>query len=162
MSGLGIESIDVSEACIEAKVRIAEGVPVRTSAISGLAERALQLLPGLGRHRCLSRHRRDAGASCCFAEELRDTEIPHLLEHLTIELLALAGSPRSLPAHTAWDFAHDGRRVFRVWVACDDDVVALRALKEANTVLDWLLGMRDGEPDVGAITDRLAKMRRRA
>ena len=155
MGVLRIESVDIAETCIAAKVRVADGVPLRTSAVEGLAEQALQLLPGLARHRCNN----DDGRR--FVDELRNTEVPHLLEHLTIELLALAGLPRSLPAQTTWDFARDGRGVFHVRVACDDGTTALRALSEAGAVLDWLFGFDDEAPDVQAITDRLLKMRLR-
>ncbi len=141
MSVLDITHIQVGETELEAIVRVSDARYLRTSAVPGLPAAALALLPGLERHRCEN----DAGAR--FVDELRDTETPHLLEHLTVELMALAGSPRSLPARTSWDFARDGQGVFRVRVAYDDDLVALGAIKEANGIVDWLFGVAE-EPDV--------------
>lgn len=128
---------------------------MRTSAVPDLPMTARRLLPGLERHRCEN----DSGAR--FVDELRDTETPHLLEHVAVELMALAGSPRSLPARTTWDFAADGRGVFRVRIAYDDDLVALGALKEAARVVDWLFG-QGARPDIEATAGRLRRLRHTA
>ncbi len=152
MSALRLQSIDVTDEHIEVVVRVAEE-SMRTSVIPDLAENAVTLMPGLARHRCDN----DVGAR--FVDELRDTETPHLLEHITIELMALGGSPRTLAARTTWDFARDGRGVFRVRIAYDDDLVALGALSEATHVVEWLLGERDDHPDLDAIAGRLKKLR---
>jgi hypothetical protein len=150
---LAIESIEVGASELEAIVRVPDLDNLRTSAAPGLPEAALGLLPELSRHRCEN----DAGMR--FVDELRDTETPHLLEHLTVEMMALAGSPRSLPARTTWDFAADGVGVFRVHIAFDDDLVALGALKEAAALVDWLWG--EGQrPDVQDAVERLRAVRR--
>lgn len=152
MSVLDITHIQVDETELEAMVRVSDTRYLRTSAVPGLPAAARALLPGLERHRCEN----DAGAR--FIDELRDTETPHLLEHLIVELMALAGSPRSLPARTSWEFARDGQGVFRVSVAYDDDLVALGAIKGANHIVDWLFGLTEA-PDVGAVTERLRRVR---
>ncbi len=81
------------------------------------------MLPGLARHTC------DNDEGVDFLRELRDTETAHLLEHVATELAALSGSPRSLRAETSWDFARDGRGVFRLRFDYDDDLVVLGALR---------------------------------
>lgn len=152
MSVLRIERIDVGEHELQAVVRVTDPRAMRTSAVPGLAENAMGLLPGLARHRC------DNDAHKRFVDEMRDTETAHLLEHLTVEIMSLAGSPRTLPAHTEWDFSRDGRGVFRVVIAYDDDLVALGALKAAAQVVEWLFG--EGErPDVDGVAASLLALR---
>ena len=153
MSVLRIESIEVGEHSIEALARVTDPALMRTSSRPSLAEKALSLLPDLARHRC------DNDANKRFVDEMRDTETPHLLEHITVELMALSGSPRNLPAHTEWDFARDGKGVFRVVLDYDFDLLALRALKDANTVVDWLFGEAP-IPDIAEITANLLEIRR--
>lgn len=141
-------------------MRVVDEGRMRTSAVSGVAARALQLLPGLARHTCEN----DAGLDAL--REFEDTETPHLLEHVASELMALSGSPRSLHGATEWDFAHDGRGVFRVRLEFDDDLVALGALREAVGVVEWLMADASGAPpapppDVSAIVARLLKVRSR-
>ena len=94
MPVLVIERIDVNPERVEALVRVPPGEPMRTSNSSGLVERAVELLPGLSRHTC------DNGSAHGILGELADTEIPHLLEHVAFELMALAGSPRTLRGET--------------------------------------------------------------
>ena len=151
-SVLAIERVEVDEGRLEALVRVRDAADLRTSAVPELPARSVELLPGLERHHCDN----DAGAR--FVEELRDTETPHLLEHVTVELMALAGSSRSLRARTAWDFDRDGSGVFRVHIHFDDDLVALGALREASGIVDWLWG-RAERPDIEAAAARLAALR---
>lgn len=128
---------------------------LRTSRSRDLPERAVTLLPGLRRHSC------DNDGELDFVRELRDTESAHLLEHVACELMALSGSPRSLRGRTSWDFARDGRGVFRVTLEFDDDLVAMGALDEAVRIVEWLLssGERGADPDVDAAVARLARLR---
>jgi len=151
-----IESIVVGSDRLEAVVRVPSDEPVRTSAAPGSGTRAVKLLPGLVKHTC------ENGSAHGIAAELADTESPHLLEHVTFELMALSGSPRTLRGETVWDFSADGRGVFRVRLGFDDDLVALAALREGVGVCEWLLepGLAD-KPDIGAIVVRLVELRGR-
>lgn len=128
---------------------------MRTSSTPGLTGRVLEILPTLEKHLCEN----PAGRS--FAEELADTEIPHLFEHVVMEIMALAGSPRTLRGQTRWDFRRDGRGVFRVSVEYDDDLVCLGSIKLADQVMRHLLDGAE-EPDVGSETARLRALRQRA
>jgi hypothetical protein len=150
---LVVESVEVAGRFIEARVRVTDRSLMRTSARPRLAEDALALLPGLARHTCENDDGRD------FRRELRDTETPHLLEHVATELAALSGSPRSLRAETRWDFGRDGQGVFRLRFAFDDDLVMLGALREAVTVVEWLFGESSERPDVDAEVERLRALR---
>jgi hypothetical protein len=150
---LALERIDVSPDRIDALVRVVDPGLGRTSAVPGLAARAFALLPGLARHTC------ENGTAHGIAAELADTELPHLFEHVTVECMALAGSPRSLRAETAWDFARDGRGVYHVRLGYDDDLVALASLKSAARIVDWLVGRTGEQPDVGAIVAEIRAVR---
>lgn len=165
---LAIEQIEVAEAVLHARVRVLDPDRMRTSVTPRLSERVLTLLPGLGRHSC------ENDASKRLIAELSNTEVPHLLEHVSVELMALAGSPRSLKARTLWDFARDGRGVFRLQIAFDDDLVAIAALRDAAGVVEWLMRQDDDSsaggavgressppPDVAAIVERLTALRNR-
>lgn len=164
MSKLTLARIDVGPARVEALVRVADPAFASTSAVPGLAERALELMPGLRRHSC------ENGSAHGIAAELAATETPHLLEHVAFELMALSGSPRTLRGETAWDFSADGAGVYRVRLDYDDDLVALGALKAGIGIVDWLMtcgnaaqpGGEERRPDVAAIVDSLRELRIRS
>lgn len=149
---LSIESVTVGEEALEAVVRV-EPTMQRTSQAPGSASRVRALLPGLARHTCEN----ERGAS--FLAELGDTETAHLLEHVACELMALAGSPRSLRGRTSWDFARDGSGVFRVALEFDHDLVALGALKAAPAIVGWAMSGEGEPPDVGEIARGLLALR---
>src|SRR5574340_694360 len=109
-----IDSVIVGADRIDAIVRIDDPAELRTSLDDAITARVLDLLPDLASHRCVN----DDGLT--FAEELADTEMPHLFEHVVLELMAECGSPRSLKGETTWDFKRDGRGVFRVSLEYDD------------------------------------------
>ena len=149
-----VASTDVSPGVLEALLVFDEGEPLRTSEVPGLARAALDALPGLKGHVCCN----DVGLGFC--EELEDTELAHLVEHATLEIMAMAGSPETLRGSTSWDFAADGRGVFRVEVAWDDDLVALGALSCASALVR-ALARGEMVPDVKAEALRLRGLRRR-
>ena len=154
MTALTLERVEVGADRVEALVRVGAGAPLRTSAVFGLSAAALGLLPGLARHRC------DSGSAHGIAEELADTQTPHLLEHVALELMALAGSSRELAGRTVWNFAADGPRVFRVVLDYDDDLVAVAALEAGTRVVDGLLGLAS-IPDIATEVARLSELRAR-
>jgi len=149
-----VESVSVGPAAIEALLRFGPGEPMRSSEVPGLADALLRALPGLKGHRC------DNGVGLTFLEEARDTELAHLVEHATLEVMALAGSPDTLRGETRWDFAADGRGVFRVRVEYDDEVVAIGALKVAAALVE-ALARGDVGPDAFAEALRLRGLRGR-
>jgi hypothetical protein len=125
--------LSARDGVLSARLEFEVGEPLRTSELPGLAEAALRALPGLKGHRC------DNGAGRTFADELADTEIAHLVEHATLELMAMAGAPASLRGETAWDFAADGRGVFRVRVAYEDEELAREAFEMAGEIAAALM-----------------------
>jgi len=123
---------------LSARLEFAPGEPMRTSEVPGFAERALRELPGLKGHRC------DNGAGRTFADELADTEIAHFVEHATLELMAMKGAPVTLRGETSWDFAADGKGVFRVRVEYRDEVEVRAALARAVAIVGTWFGGKDG------------------
>lgn len=111
----------------DVEVRLRADEPLRTT--PEVAARVIELLPGLARHSCEN----DSGRT--FAEELADTEIAHLFEHVALELMAGAGSPRTLRGETTWDFQRDGRGVFHVSLEYDDPRACRRAIRAAARVM---------------------------
>lgn len=149
-----VHSVTVGPDRVDVVVHMEPAEALRTSASPAAPGRALRLLPGLAQHRCHN----DDGLS--FGDEVADTEVPHLFEHIVLELMAEAGSPRSLRGETHWDFKRDGRGVFRVSLEYDDDLVCLGAIKAAGPVVAYIL--EGGEsPDVRAIARRLTGLRER-
>jgi len=147
-----VHSVTVCPDRVDVVVKVEDAAEMRTSLDAEIADRALRVLPGLADHQCSTRSDRT------FGEELSDTEVPHLFEHVVLELMAEAGSPRNLKGETAWDFRHAGDGVFRVSVEYDDDLVCLGAIKTADKLMCYLLG--EGEaPDVEAATEQLVSLR---
>lgn len=153
MNVVSVQSVTVGECHLEATVFVAEEHLMRTSHVDGARERAMSLLSGLARHSC------DNETGGRFVDELRDTETAHLLEHITVELMALSGSPRTLKGRTEWDFIRDRRGTFVLTIEYDDDLVALGALKEAVSIVDWVMGETPVRPDVEEIVQRLRDLR---
>ncbi len=126
---------------LEALVRVSEPRYVRTSAYADLPAAVFARYPGIVRHRC------DCGSARGIEAELRDTETPHLLEHVALELMVLDGAPRTLSGRTSWDFNRDGRGVFRVTLDYEDaeltfrqPELAQRALQQGLAAVNEFLG----------------------
>jgi len=142
---VNVTDLSARDGVLSARLEFAAGEPLRTSEVPGLPEAALRALPGLKGHRC------DNGAGRTFADELADTEIAHLVEHATLELMAMAGAPVSLRGETSWDFAADGLGVFRVRVAYEDEDLARDAFAAAaDAVRALMLGEEPADAEAWA------------
>ena len=134
------------------RVQMADGEPLRTAGDPTVAQRLAAALSGLSRHGCGN----TAGRP--FTSEAPDTEVPHLFEHVVLEVMALAGAPRTLRGSTSWDFARDGWGVFEVTIEYDDDVTCLGAVKVAAQVVDYVVS-GGARPPIGREVRRLAALR---
>jgi hypothetical protein len=133
---------------VSAQVVFAPGEPLRTSEVLGLAATVIASLPGLKGHRC------DNDAGRTFRDELADTELAHLIEHAALELMAMAGAVPTPRGNTSWDFATDGRGVFRVRIACEDEALGAGALESACALVR-ALARGEAAPDMEAEARRL-------
>ncbi|HUF28546.1 MAG TPA: cyanophycin synthetase [Gemmatimonadaceae bacterium] len=117
----------------------------RTSAdLPGFTDRLLSLLPTLEEHPCT----RDAAGG--FVERLREgTHIPHILEHVAIELQTLAGNDVSFGRIVA----SGDPGVWWVIVAYDEEDVGLRSMREAVRLVRACIS---GDPfDIRALVSEL-------
>lgn len=128
------------------------------------ADRILELLPNLSHHICVN-----SGSNDCFGNELVGTELPHLLEHVIIELQgkACGGEGLSgalLTGHTSWleELAvtnPEGFALMRVSVSFRNDFVALSAVREAVKMIEWLIAPEESQrPDPEEIVASLAQL----
>ena len=64
------------------------------------------------------------------------TELCHLLEHVTVELMNATGLAGSISCGRTRVSEHD-ERVFEVELSCPDDALAIGALSSATFMMDW-------------------------
>ena len=93
-----------------------------------------KLLPQMATQHCFN----DDGLS--FRREAQATEIPHLFEHLIIEIQdqVRRGVGAPLSGETCWNWTVDPRGRFYVTVDYDNELVALGAIRLAESVIDAL------------------------
>ncbi len=119
-----------------------------------------KLLPQMASQRCYN----EDGHS--FRREAQATEIPHLFEHLIIEIQDQVrrgiGSP--FTGETHWNWTVDPRGRFYVTVDYDNEIVALAAIRLAESVINALdsrdIARIDMPREIGRLRE-LAKLTRR-
>ncbi|HUQ98384.1 MAG TPA: cyanophycin synthetase [Gemmatimonadaceae bacterium] len=120
---------------------------VSSADIPGFYERLTEALPSLGEHHCT---RQEPGG---FLDRLKEgTHLPHILEHVALELQSLAGTDvgfgRVVPSgdpDTWW-----------VIVAYEEEEVGLQAMREAVKIIRACIA--DEEIDVVKIADDLLSL----
>lgn len=151
------ELIDIKRVCFDpdnmvAHVRIADDAPLMTSEDLEGTARVYRLLPHIVEHVCLG----DAGET--FRDAMGNTEMAHLLEHVTVELLAQTNLAGDMPAGRTWVDEVDDR-TYQIELACPDDVLVAAALSCGVWLLDWAYtGGGDPEPNVDAIVAGLVQL----
>lgn len=91
-----------------------------------------KLFPHLARHRC------DNENGYTFRKESRATEIPHLFEHLIIELQGHVQKTRILKGETQWNWRIDPRGRFHVYVDYENEMLVLGAIRLAERIMNAL------------------------
>lgn len=93
-----------------------------------------KLLPQMATQHCFN----DEGLS--FRREAQATEIPHLFEHLIIEIQNQVRRGIGIPfsGETSWNWTVDPRGLFYVTVDYDNELVALGAIRLAENVINAL------------------------
>lgn len=149
---IDIQQVVIGPRDLTATVRIADGAPLMTSEDVEATAHVYWLMPEIANHACLG----DAGAT--FQDAMGDTELAHLLEHVTLELLA--------QTNMAGDMSHgrtaptDVDRTYTVTLACPDDVLVAGALSSAAWILQWAYSGAnpDAEPNIPAIVQGLVDL----
>lgn len=143
MAGLfNILKVTVSEDKICAHVLVNPGMPLMTSEDIEATARVYYLVPAIAKHLCLG----DSGRE--FQDCMGQTELCHLLEHVTVELMNETGLAGSISCGRTRVSEHD-ERVFEVELSCPDDALAIGALSSATFMMDWAyLHVDQPAPDV--------------
>ena len=131
MAGLfNILKVTVSEDKICAHVLVNPGMPLMTSEDIEATARVYYLVPAIAKHLCLG----DSGRE--FQDCMGQTELCHLLEHVTVELMNETGLAGSISCGRTRVSEHD-ERVFEVELSCPDDALTIGALSSATFMMDW-------------------------
>lgn len=145
-----IKRVTVGPRALTAEVEVAPSGPLMTSDDPEATDRVLALLPGLADHVCLG------DASSSFGEVVASTEIAHLLEHVTVELLAQTDVAGDI---TSGQTAQTGERAYAITLACPDDVLVAGALSSAAWILQWAYsGGGEPQPNVEATVSGLVAL----
>lgn len=137
---------------LTATVRIADEAPLMTSEDLEGTTRIYNLLPTIIDHACVG----DAGTT--FKDCMGHTELAHLLEHVTVELLARTNMVDEVITGRTWrELAYE--RTYSIQLPCVDDVLVAGALSSSIWLVDWaFLGGQGPVPDVDATVAGLAQL----
>ena len=113
-----------------------------------------RLFPHLARHRC------DNGNGYSFRRECHSTEIPHLLEHLIIELQGQAQKSGLLKGETQWDWRIDPKGRFHVQVEYENELLVLGAIRVAERIINALDSHEFDEMDIQSDVENLKRLAR--
>ncbi len=111
-----------------------------------------KLFPRLAKHRC------DNENGYTFSKECRSTEIPHLLEHLIIELQSQVQTTRILRGETQWNWRIDPRGRFHVYVDYENEHLVLGAIRLAERIINGVDSRRIDDIDIDKEVARLATL----
>ena len=144
------KKVTIGPRALTAVVELAPSAPLMTSENPEATELVLDLMPALADHVCLG------DAAPTFGEVAADTELAHLLEHVTVELLAQTDIAGDV---TSGRTVQTDERTYEVTLSCVDDVLVAGALSSAAWVLQWAYsGGGDPRPDVAAIVGGLVAL----
>lgn len=147
-----IRKVEIGPKNMIAHVRLAEGCPLMTSEDLEGTARVYRVMPHIVEHACLG----DAGET--FRDAMGNTEVAHLLEHVTVELLAQTDLAGDMPAGRTWVSEVDDR-TYQIELSCPDDVLVAAALSTGAWILDWAYsGGGEPEPDMKAIVGGLVAL----
>lgn len=140
-----IKRVAVAPQHFTARVTVAPGGPITTDQDLVGTTHVYNLLPDIIDHACLG----DEGET--FKDAMGATELAHLLEHVTIELIARTGLAGDISCGRTWEVAGEDR-TYDVQLSCPDDVLVASALSSAAWILEWAYsGAEDPAPDVDGI-----------
>ena len=103
-----------------------------TESAPHLPRTLFRLFPHLAHHKCHN------GNGYSFKREAMSTEVPHLLEHLIIELQSQAQHHEVLKGETQWNWRVDPRGTFHVHVEYENEQLVLGAIRLAERIVNSL------------------------
>lgn len=137
MAGLfDIRKVVVGPEKLTATIAVSADAPLMTYENLESTSLVYYLAPGIVDQKCLG----DAGET--FKDCMGATELPHLLEHLTIEIMNESGlAGRIVSGRTRC--VNEDERLFEVELSCPDDVLTVGALSSAVFMMEWAYLRRD-------------------
>ena len=111
-----------------------------------------RLFPHLSYHHCHN----EKGFS--FRRESRSTEIPHLFEHLIIELQGQVQKSGSLKGETQWNWRVDPKGRFHVYVDYTNELLVLGAIRVAERIIQALDSRAIDQVNVEEEIEKLRKL----
>lgn len=129
---------------------------------SQVAERMLEILPGMASHICVN------SGHDLFGDEIVGTQTQHLVEHAAIELETMEarfdrpGIAHVFTGHTSSFRGAVGQETSRMLVALtyEDDLVVLSSLQRAVDLIVWASSGYGPLPDTERIVHELHDFRR--
>lgn len=125
-----IEKIMVGAEKLTARIAVNEGLPTMTSEDIEATARVYYLAPEIAHHLCLG----DAGRE--FQDCMHETEVAHLLEHLSVEIMRETGLAGDVSCGRTRRVSGEDR-TFEVELSCPDDTLTIGALSSATFMMDW-------------------------
>lgn len=113
-----------------------------------------RMFPHLEHHEC------DNQRGYSFRQESRRTEIPHLLEHLIIELQGQVCSHSGLSGETQWNWRVDPRGRFHVYVQYENELLVLASIRLAEKIINALDNRELSLLDVASELEHLKEIAR--
>ena len=145
-----IKKVVVGPKNLEATVELAANAPLMTSEDLEGTTRVWQVMPELRDHVCLG------DESGVFGDVMGNTELAHLLEHVTVELLARTDIAGDIACGQTTEV---GERTYKITLKCVDDVLVVGALSSAAWLMQWAFsGGGDPRPDADAIAKGLVAL----
>jgi len=111
-----------------------------------------KLFPHLAKHRC------DNDNGYTFRKESRATEIPHLFEHLIIELQGQVLKTGTLKGETQWNWRVDPKGRFHVYVEYANELLVLGAIRVAERIIQSLDNRSIDQVNVEQEVEKLRKL----
>lgn len=147
-----IMKITIDAKKLRVRVLVNPGMPVMTSEDIEATARVYYLAPAIAKHVCLG----DAGRE--FQDCMGDTELAHLLEHLTVEILNETGLAGDISCGRTRGVAGD-ERLFEIELSCPDDALTIGALSSAAFMMEWAFLHPDAAaPDFAGTVEALRQM----
>ena len=149
---IDIKKVTVGPTKLVARVQVSQDAPLMTSADIVATALIYNTMPEIADHICIG----DAGEH--FRDAMGNTELPHLLEHMTVELIVRTNLGNKISTgRTVCVDAEE--RIFDITFDCPDDVLVIGALSSANWILDWAVnGGGEPSPDMSAIVGGLGRL----
>ncbi len=147
-----IQRVEVGLKNLTARVRVSKEAPLLTSGDLRATTRVYNLMPHIIDHVCLG----DSGET--FKEVMGNTELAHLLEHVTVELLSRSSASGEITSGKTTPVPGENR-TYDIQLSCPDDVLVAGALSSAVWIMNWAFsGGGEPEPDIEAIVSGLTNL----